>query len=49
MLGVRLIVVLGFFIREHEVQADLIGLIDYGPMAGNHFANVELQDAGDIF
>ena len=42
-----LIVVLRLLVREHEVQRDLIGLIDHGPVAANHLAHVKAEHAGD--
>ena len=43
----HLIVVLSFFVAEHNVQGDLIGLIDYGAMAWSHFADMKVNNSGD--
>ena len=49
MRGVGLVVVLGFLVGEDEVERDLVGLIDHRPLAGDHFAGVKMQNAGDRF
>jgi len=43
----RLVVVLRFLIGENEIKSDLVSLIDNGPMAGGHFAGMEMQHAGN--
>ena len=42
-----LVIVLGFFVREHEIQRHLIRLIHDRAMARGHFADVEMQHAGN--
>ena len=42
---VFLVGVLGGFILKHEVQRDLVGLIDHIAVAGGHFAAVIMQHA----
>ena len=44
-----MIVVLGFLVREDQVEGDLVGLVDDWAMAGNHFADVIVEDARDGF
>ena len=42
----HLVIVLGFFIRENDVQRDLVGLIHYRAMAfRGHFAGMKVQRA----
>ena len=43
VLGMDLIIVLRLLIREDEVEGDLIGLINYGAMAADHFPHVEVK------
>ena len=43
--GVFLVGILGGFILKHEVQRDLVGLIDHIAVAGGHFAAVIMQHA----
>ena len=43
--GVFLVGILGGFILKHEVQRDLVGLIDHIAVAGGHFAAVIMQYA----
>jgi hypothetical protein len=45
--GMDLVVVLGFFVGKNEVEGDLIRLIHYRAMAGNHFSDVKVERAGD--
>ena len=42
---VFLVGILGGFILKHEVQRDLVGLIDHIAVAGGHFAAVIMQHA----
>jgi hypothetical protein len=39
-----LVIVLRFFVGEHEVKGNLVSLIDHGPVAGGHFAGVKMQN-----
>ena len=46
--GMRLVIVLRFFVGEDEVERDLVRLVHDGSMAGDHPADVELEHAGDV-
>lgn len=39
---------LGLLVGEHEVEGDLVGLVHHGAMAGNHLADVEVEDSRDV-
>lgn len=47
MEGMHLIVILGLLVGEHEVQRDLVGLINDRSMASDHLAHVIAQHPGD--
>jgi hypothetical protein len=49
MEGVDLIIVLSFLVGEEQVEGDLIRLIHDRSMAGDHFAYVKTEDAGNGF
>ena len=49
MGGVDLISFLGGLIRENDIQTHLVRLIHHRPMAGDHPADVEVNDARQIF
>lgn len=43
----ELVIVLGFFVWENEVEGDLVALVNNGPMAGNHSADMKSEEARD--
>lgn len=45
--GVNLIGVLGLFVREGDIQCNLVRLIHYRSFAGDHLANVKLEQTGN--
>ena len=47
--GVILVVVLRFFVTEDDVEGDLVGLVDDGAIALRRAADMEMEDARDIF
>ncbi len=49
MLRMHLIFVLRLLAGEDSVQCDLIGLIHNGPRAADHFADVKMREAGNVF
>ena len=49
MAGVDLVGAFGFHGIEGEVEADLVGLAYDRAGAWYHFANVVMQDAGEVF
>jgi hypothetical protein len=40
-----LVIVLRLLVGKNDIERDLVGLIDHGPVAGGHFAGVKMQDA----
>ena len=45
--GMNLVIILRFFIREYQIQGDLIRLIDDGSMARSHFTDVKMRRIGN--
>ena len=46
---VHLVIVLRLFVFEDEIQRDLVGLVHDGAVARDHFADVEVEAAGNGF
>lgn len=47
VLRVDLIIVLRLLVQKHNIERDLVRLINDRAMAGGHFANVEIENAGN--
>jgi len=46
---VRLVIVLGFLAFKDDIECNLVGLVDHGPMARRHPADVKMQDSREGF